>query len=53
MMGICVASAIGAGVAMPMMFYVFGNVVGDFTGYFMPFSKVTKEQFLLAIHRNT
>ncbi|KAF2399304.1 leptomycin B resistance protein pmd1 [Trichodelitschia bisporula] len=35
-MGICTFSAVGAGIAMPLMFLVFGRVVGDFTGYFTP-----------------
>jgi hypothetical protein len=36
MMGICTVSAVGAGIAMPLMFLVFGKMVGDFTGFFTP-----------------
>lgn len=53
MMAICTACAIGAGIAMPMMFYIFGNIVGDFVGYFVPLTTITKAQFLAAVHRNT
>jgi ATP-binding cassette subfamily B (MDR/TAP) protein 1 len=53
MMAICTASAIGAGIAMPMMFYIFGNIVSDFVGYFMPLTTITKDQFLIAVNRNT
>ncbi|KAF2669087.1 multidrug resistance protein 2 [Microthyrium microscopicum] len=53
LIGICTACAIGSGVAMPLMFYIFGNVVTDFVGYFIPFSTITQKEFLLAIHRNT
>jgi hypothetical protein len=34
MMTICAVCAVGAGIAMPLMFLVFGKLVGDFTGYF-------------------
>lgn len=37
-MSICTVSAVGAGIAMPLMFLVFGRLVGDFTGYFTPVS---------------
>jgi hypothetical protein len=53
LMAICAVCAIGAGVAMPMMFLVFGRLVGDFTGYFTPGTSVTKEQFKRAINQNT
>jgi ATP-binding cassette subfamily B (MDR/TAP) protein 1 len=36
MMLICSISAVGAGIAMPLMFLVFGKLVGNFTGYFTP-----------------
>jgi hypothetical protein len=46
-------SAVGAGVAMPLMFLVFGRLVGDLTGYFTPGSKITKDQFMRQIEKNT
>jgi ATP-binding cassette, subfamily B (MDR/TAP), member 1 len=49
---ICTAGAIGAGVAMPLMFLVLGRIVGDLTSYFTPFTKVTKEQFMHGIEKN-
>lgn len=36
MMLICSISAVGAGIAMPLMFLVFGKLVGNFTSYFTP-----------------
>ncbi|KAF2472924.1 P-loop containing nucleoside triphosphate hydrolase protein [Lindgomyces ingoldianus] len=45
-------TSIGAGIAMPLMNVVFGNLVGDFTGYFIPGSSVTKHQFQSAVNKN-
>jgi hypothetical protein len=42
MMAICSLCAIGAGIAMPLMFLVFGRLVGDFTGFFTPQSPAAK-----------
>ena len=46
------AAALGSGVALPLMQIVFGNLVGDFVGYFTPFSTTTKEQFLASVSQN-
>lgn len=35
-MTVCTISAVGAGIAMPLMFLVFGKLVGDFTGFLTP-----------------
>ncbi|KAF2667709.1 multidrug resistance protein 2 [Microthyrium microscopicum] len=53
MMLICLLTALGAGIAMPLMFLVFGRLVGDFTAYFTPGSNVTKERFMHGINQNT
>lgn len=42
---LCFFSGLGAGIAMPLMFLIFGRLVGDFAGYFTP--------ELLAIMPNT
>lgn len=48
----CVLTAIGSGIAMPLMFVVFGRLVGSFTGYFSPNSTVTEAQFMHGVSRN-
>ncbi|KAH8675568.1 P-loop containing nucleoside triphosphate hydrolase protein [Xylariales sp. PMI_506] len=45
-------AAIGAGVTMPLMNVVFGNLVGNFNGYFVPGSGVTQAQFESGLNRN-
>ena len=52
MIAICVTCAVGAGIAMPLMFLVFGRLVGDFTDYFTPFTTVTKERFMNSINQS-
>jgi ATP-binding cassette subfamily B (MDR/TAP) protein 1 len=52
MIATCAACAVGAGIAMPLMFLIFGRLVGDFTDYFTPSTTVTKEKFLNGINRN-
>jgi ABC-type multidrug transport system fused ATPase/permease subunit len=37
---------------MPLMFLVFGRLVGDFTGYFSPMPTTTKERFMHAVNQN-
>jgi hypothetical protein len=49
----CFFSAAAAGVAIPLMFLVFGRLVGDLTGYFTPGSNITKKQFMGQIEKNT
>ncbi|PGH27600.1 hypothetical protein AJ80_00613 [Polytolypa hystricis UAMH7299] len=44
--------AVGAGIALPLMNIVFGNLVSDFNGYFIPGSGVTKSQFLSGVNQN-
>ena len=44
--------AIGAGVTMPLMQIVFGNLVGAFNGYFIPGSGTTKDAFLATVNQN-
>jgi hypothetical protein len=53
MMMTCAGSALGAGIAMPLMFLVFGRLVGDFTNYFTPGSTITMEKFMNGINQNT
>ncbi|EEH18239.2 hypothetical protein PABG_00802 [Paracoccidioides brasiliensis Pb03] len=52
LMGAAALCAAGAGVAFPLMNIIFGNVVGDFNGYFIPGSGVTKDAFLHSVNRN-
>ncbi|KAF2193244.1 lipid A export ATP-binding/permease protein-like protein msbA [Zopfia rhizophila CBS 207.26] len=51
MIASCITS-IGAGITMPLMNIVFGNLVGDFTGYFVPGTTITKQQFQASINKN-
>lgn len=57
MMGVCTISALGAGIAMPLMFLVFGKIVGDFTNYFKPDADpstvLSKADFLKVLDKNT
>jgi ATP-binding cassette, subfamily B (MDR/TAP), member 1 len=52
MIFICTVTALGAGIAMPLMFLVFGRLVGDFTGYFSPKPTSTKERFMHSVNQN-
>jgi ATP-binding cassette subfamily B (MDR/TAP) protein 1 len=52
-MSLCLVTAIGSGIAMPLMFVVFGRLVGSFTGYFTPGSSVTEGQFMHQVRLNT
>jgi len=47
-----VITAGGAGVALPLMNVVFGQLVGDFNNYFIPGTNTTKDQFLASVNRN-
>ena len=53
MMTLCLITAIGAGIAMPLMFVVFGRLVGNFAGYFTPGTTVTEAQFMHQVRQNT
>ncbi|EXJ73507.1 uncharacterized protein A1O5_03268 [Cladophialophora psammophila CBS 110553] len=45
--------AIGSGTALPLMNIVFGNLVKDFNGYFLPNSTVTESRFKSAVSQNS
>ncbi|OAG39811.1 hypothetical protein AYO21_05876 [Fonsecaea monophora] len=45
--------AVGSGTALPLMNIVFGDLVKDFNGYFLPNSTVTEGQFKSAINKNS
>ncbi|KAL6704937.1 ABC-type transporter tr06 [Coniothyrium glycines] len=47
----CCLTSIGSGVTMPLMNVVFGNLVGNFTNYFLPATTVTREEFQAEINR--
>lgn len=51
MVGATVLAA-GAGAALPLMNVVFGRLVGNFNGYFIPGSNVTKDEFLASVNQN-
>jgi hypothetical protein len=53
MMTLCLFTAIGAGIAMPLMFVVFGRLVGNFAGYFTPGTTVTEAEFMHQVRQNT
>ncbi|KAK5195321.1 hypothetical protein LTR72_007375 [Exophiala xenobiotica] len=44
--------SIGSGTALPLMNIVFGHLVGDFNGYFIPGSNVTKAEFKTSVANN-
>ncbi|OCL04341.1 P-loop containing nucleoside triphosphate hydrolase protein [Glonium stellatum] len=52
LMGASLVASIGAGIAMPLMNVVFGQLVGNFAGYFMPNTTVTKAEFQAQVNRN-
>jgi len=64
MIGICFFSALASGIAMPLMFLVFGKMVGDFTAYFNTTAPIvigsfvfkpdviTKDQFKSKVNQN-
>jgi ATP-binding cassette subfamily B (MDR/TAP) protein 1 len=45
-------TSIAVGITLPLMNIVFGRLVGDFTAYFIPSSKVTKAQFLKSTEKS-
>lgn len=51
LMALSCLAAIGSGTAMPLMNIVFGNLVGVFTGYFMPNTTVTKAHFMREVNK--
>ncbi|KAI8941739.1 ABC-type transporter tr06 [Plenodomus lindquistii] len=48
---LCCFTSIGAGIAMPLMNVVFGQLVGNFTNYFIPGTSVTRDEFQSEINR--
>lgn len=50
-MVLCVFSAIGSGITMPLMNIVFGQLVGHFADYFLPNTTVTKQQFMDSVNK--
>ncbi|KAJ4353573.1 ABC-type transporter tr06 [Didymosphaeria variabile] len=48
---LCILTSIGAGIAMPLMNIVFGQLVGHFTDYFLPNTTVTKQQFQSVVNK--
>jgi ATP-binding cassette subfamily B (MDR/TAP) protein 1 len=53
MIALCLVTAIGAGIAMPLMFVVFGRLVGNFSSYFAPGTTVTQAEFMHQVRQNT
>ena len=52
-MGIAAICSFAAGATLPLMITVFGRIVADFTGYFVPGSGVTKQEFHAAVNKNS
>ena len=48
---LCVLTSIGAGITMPLMNIVFGQLVGHFTDYFLPNTTVTKHEFQSQVNK--
>ncbi|KAF7592329.1 hypothetical protein BBP40_000385 [Aspergillus hancockii] len=44
-LAVALLSSIGSGVPLPLMNILFGNLVGEFNGYFSPGTSVTEAQF--------
>jgi ATP-binding cassette subfamily B (MDR/TAP) protein 1 len=53
MMAICIVTALGAGIAMPLLFLIFGQLVGDFTSYFSEGTTITEAKFMDAVTKST
>ena len=49
---VALASALGSGVALPLMNIIFGRLVGNFNNYFVPGSGVTEQAFKHTVSRN-
>lgn len=52
LMLVSMLTSIGAGITMPLMNIVLGALVSDFTGYFLPNTTVTKQQFQKTVNKN-
>jgi ATP-binding cassette, subfamily B (MDR/TAP), member 1 len=51
-LGCCVFTSIAAGVALPLMFIIFGKLVNDFTAYADPNSDTTIDFFKKSVNKN-
>ncbi|KAJ4364631.1 ABC-type transporter tr06 [Neocucurbitaria cava] len=51
LIALCCLTSIGSGIAMPLMNIVFGQLVGNFTNYFILPTTVTKHEFMAEINR--
>ena len=45
-------ASVASGVPLPLMNIFFGNLVGDFNGYFIPDGGVSKAEFKHSVNRN-
>ncbi|KAI1100496.1 P-loop containing nucleoside triphosphate hydrolase protein [Jackrogersella minutella] len=52
LMTAAVVAASGSGVTLPLMNVVFGALVGDFNGYFLPVPTQTEAQFRASLNKN-
>lgn len=53
LMVIAALCSFAAGATLPLMIFVFGRIVADFTDYFIPGTEVTKQQFLATVDTNS
>jgi len=51
LIALCCVTSIGSGIAFPLMNIVFGQLVGNFTEYFVPGTQVTRGEFQAEINR--
>ncbi|KAI1802800.1 P-loop containing nucleoside triphosphate hydrolase protein [Daldinia bambusicola] len=52
LMAAAAVAAAGSGVTLPLMNVVFGALVGDFNGYFLPVPTKTEDEFRASLNRN-
>ncbi|EFW13456.1 ABC transporter [Coccidioides posadasii str. Silveira] len=52
LMAVAALCAAGTGVALPLMNIIFGKLAADFTGFFVPDSGTTEDQFRNSLNRN-
>ncbi|KAF2623306.1 leptomycin B resistance protein pmd1 [Macroventuria anomochaeta] len=53
LIALCCLTSIGSGIAYPLMNIVFGQLVGNFTNYFLPDTTVTRDEFQADINNLT
>lgn len=53
LMCLAMLCSFAAGATLPLMILVFGRIVADFTGYFLPNTDVTRREFLNTVDTNT